>query len=395
MKRVRLAVVGGRRGGSFRRAMAALADKVELSAICDLSAEVVASWQAEYPGVRGFTRYADLLASGASDAVLLATPMPLHARQAIEAMRAGQDVLSEVIAATTLDECWELVETVEATKRTYMLAENYTYMRPNLLVRNLVDQGLFGDLTYAEGAYLHDCRHLMFEPDGELTWRGRLGRVDGNVYPTHSLGPVAQWLGINRTDRLVETATWTSPAVCRQIYAIERFGPDHPAAAAENWRGGDSATTVIRTERGALVVLRVDAVSPRPHTMTHYVLQGTHGAYVAARHAGEDPLVWLAGHSPGTSPPDATWESLWRYAPEYEHPRWRVRGEEAARSGHGGGDFFVIEDFVDAIRQGTPPPIDVYDAVTWSAIYPLSIESVRRGNVPVAIPDFRRRPGAT
>ena len=172
MQPVRLGIVGGRRGGSFRRAMTALADKVQLTAICDLSAAVVAAWQAEYPDVRAFTRYEDLLASGACDAVLLATPMTLHAAQAVQALRAGLHVLSEVIAATTLDECWELVETVEATGCTYMLAENYCYMRPNMLVRSLVEHGLFGQLTYAEGAYIHDCRNLMFTEQGDLTWRG-------------------------------------------------------------------------------------------------------------------------------------------------------------------------------------------------------------------------------
>jgi predicted dehydrogenase len=390
-RRVRLGIVGGRRGGSFRRVMTALADKVELTAICDLSEAVVAGWQTEYPQVRGFTRYDDLLTSGACDAVLLATPLQLHARQAVAAMRAGLDVLSEVIAATTLDECWELVETVEATGRTYMLAENYTYMRPNMLVRRLVDADLFGQLTYAEGAYIHDCRHLMFDEQGGLTWRGELRHLDGNIYPTHSLGPVAQWFGINRTDRLVETLTWTTPAVARQLYAEQRFGPDHARRMQHQWVGGDSATTLVRTGSGAVIVLRVDSASPRPHNMTHYVLQGTRAAYVSGRHGAEDPLIWIDGRSPGHSPPDAAWEPLWRYADEFEHPRWRERGATALQSGHGGGDFFVIEDFVDAIRTGSPPPIDVYDAVTWSAVTPLSIESVAAGGRPVAVPDFQRR----
>jgi predicted dehydrogenase len=271
-----------------------------------------------------------------------------------------------------------------------MLAENYTYMRPNMLVRNLVEHGLFGELTYAEGAYIHDCRHLLFDDEARLTWRGELRWLDGNVYPTHSLGPVAQWLGINRTDSLVETATWTTHSLARRQYAGARFGDDHPLAGPGHWLGGDSATTLIRTARGAVILLRVDSASPRPHNMTHYVLQGTRAAYVSGRHAAEDPLIWIDGRSPGQSPPDAAWEPLWRYAEEYEHPRWRERGGEAGQSGHGGGDFFVIEDFVDAIRTGSVPPIDVYDAVTWSAIMPLSLESVAAGGRPVAVPAFRR-----
>lgn len=389
MERVRLAVVGGRRGGHFGRVLTALAEKVELTAVCDLSAAVTARWREECPWARPFARYEDLLAGGVCDAVLLATPLPLHAGQAVQALRAGLHVLSEVTAAATLEECWELVETVEATGRTYMLAENYCYMRPNMLVRRLVEAGLFGRLTYAEGAYIHDCRHLMFDEAGGLTWRGELRRWDGNLYPTHSLGPVAQWLGVNRGDRLVETLTWTTPAVARQLYAERRFGHDHPAARYA-WIGGDSATTLIRAASGAVIVLRVDVSSPRPHNMTHYLLQGTQAAYVSARHEDEEPLVWIDGRSPGQSPPDAAWEPLWRYADEFEHPRWRERGALAAGSGHGGGDFFVIEDFVDAVRAGSPPPIDVYDAVTWSAISPLSVASVAAGGRPVAVPDFRR-----
>ena len=391
MRRVRLGIVGGRRGGGFRQVMTSLADMVEVTAICDIVEAVLATWLKEYPQVRAFTRYEDLLESDACDAVLLATPMTLHARQAAQALRAGLHVLSEVVAATTLDECWELVETVEATGLTYMLAENYTYMRPNMLVRNLVEHGLFGDLTYAEGAYIHDCRHLMLDADGALTWRGALRHLDGNLYPTHSLGPVAQWLGINRTDRLVETATWTSRSLARRQHVIEQLGAEHPLAGAEHWRGGDTATTVLTTERGALIVLRVDSASPRPHNMTHYALQGTRAAYVSARHHAEDPLIWMDGRSPGQSPPDAAWESLWVHAPEFEHPRWRERGVEAGRGGHGGGDFFVIEDFVNAVRHGTPSPIDVYDAVTWSCIVPLSLESVAAGGQPARVPDFRRQ----
>ena len=136
--------------------------------------------------------------------------------------------------------------------------------------------------------------------------------VNGNTYPTHSLGPVAQWLGINRGDRLVETATWMSPAQAARQYAVDRFGADHPYAAPDHWRHGDSASTLLRTARGAVIVLRFDATSPRPHNMTHYALQGTRGAYASARHSGEDPLIWLDGRSPGQSPPDAAWEPLWR-----------------------------------------------------------------------------------
>ena len=231
----------------------------------------------------------------------------------------------------------------------------------------------------------------MFDTQNEITWRGEMRHIfQGNGYPTHSLGPVAQWLGINRTDRLVSTATWVSPARASQLYVREHLGADHPAAQDSFWQLGDSATTVLQTAKGAVIVLRMDSNSARPHNMTHYALQGTKASYLSARHHGEDPLLWIDGRSPGCSPGDAAWEPLWNYSAEYEHPAWQAWHAEATQAGHGGGDFFVLRDFVEAIEQQTPPPIDVYDAVTWSSVMPLSAQSVAQGNAPVAIPDFGR-----
>lgn len=394
---VKLAVVGGRRGSTFSTALEILKDRVRLTAVCDLSEVVLAHWKETYPHIQTFTSYDELLEKGDCTAVFLATPLQLHAVQAVQAIEAGKHVLSEVVAATTLDECWQLVETVERTGLVYMLAENYCMMRPNMMVGHMVSHGLFGDPIYAEGAYIHDCRALLLTEDSELTWRGRYRRdFNGNSYPTHSLGPVCQWLGINQSDRLVSTATWMTREGAVHRYLVDHLGREHPAAQPGYIRQGDSATTVIQTERGSVIVLRVDWVSARPHNMTHYVLQGSRGAYISARHHREDPIVWLEGISPGASPPDdaaggeAQWESLWKYSDEYEHTLWRDWSSAAAQMGHGGGDFFVILGFVDSIQAGTHPPIEVYDAVTWSAIVPLSAQSVARGNTPVVVPDFAK-----
>lgn len=391
---MRVAIVGGHRGGGYGRTIGVLSDQVTLTAICDVNPDVVAAWQVGRPEVRGFTRFDDLLDSDSCDAVMLATPMGLHAEQAILALRAGKHVLSEVIAACTIEDCWALIDAVEASGKTYMLAENYCYARPVMLVRNLVERGVFGNVSYAEGAYIHDCRPLMFDANHELTWRGQLHREDpGNGYPTHSLGPVAQWLGCsgpNASDRLAEIVCFTTPSEARTRYALELLGPDHPTAAPGFFRAGDSSSTLVRTANGKVAHIRVDSASPRPHNMTHYVLQGMNAAFLSARHAKEDPLIWIHGRSPGEQIGKEEWESLYQYADEFEHPRWRERGEVARDSGHGGGDFLVVEDFVRAVVGGTPPPIDVYDAATWSSVFPLSAESVRRGGKPVELPDFRR-----
>ena len=395
-ERVKLAVVGGHRGAAFDRALESFQERVELTAICDLSEEVLAKWKVRVPGIQTFVSYDEMLGKADCTAVFIATPVFLHAQQAVQALEAGKHVVSEVFAAYTLDECWHLVETVEQTGLVYMMAENYCYMRPNMMVLNMAQQGVFGDLTYAEGAYIHDCRDLLLTDEDEWTWRGRYRQIfNGNGYPTHSLGPVAQWLGVNRPggDRLVSTATWMSSARASSLYVKDRIGPDHRAASDDFWRTGDAATTVIRTEKGAIIVLRVDWASARPHNMTHYVLQGTYASYISARrhHEREDHLVWIDGVSPGSSPQgDAQWESLWEYSDEYEHPYWRDWGAQAGKAGHGGGDFFILKDFLDAIETGSRPPVDVYDAVTWSSIVPLSAQSVARGGAPVEIPNFKK-----
>src|SRR5206468_12479900 len=162
-------------------------------------------------------------------------------------------------------------------------------------------------------------------------------------------------------------------------YVVECYGADHPAAAPGFFRRGDSGCTLLRTERGSVAYVRVDSSSPRPHNMTHCVLQGTEASYLSPRHRGEDPLIWIKGRSPGERIGSEEWEPLWQYSAVYEHPRWRERGAIAREAGHGGRDFFVIEDFVNAVLSGVPPAVDVYDAVIWSSIFPLSMESVRQG----------------
>ncbi|CAA9219418.1 MAG: GH109 [uncultured Chloroflexi bacterium] len=391
---IRAAVVGGRRGRGYRRAFSALPEQVTLSAICDRSEAVLDEWRQEFPELLLFSRYEDLLEADACDAVFIATPIQAHVQQALAALAAGKDVLVEVPAATTLEECWALIEAVERSGRTFMMAENYCYTRPNMMVRHLVEAGVFGRTTYAEGAYIHDTRNLLFTPDGELTWRGQIARdLNGNTYPTHSLGPVAQWLGTTGpapSDRFEELVCYVTPETSRWRYAAEQFGKDHPAAQPDSFRMGDSASVLLRTEGGAVAYIRRDAASQRPHNMTHYALQGERASYLSPRHEREDPLVWIEGRSPGQRFGKEEWQPLWDYASEYEHPRWKLSGAVAREAGHGGGDYFIVEDFVRAVREGTPPAVDVYDAVTWSSVFPLSVESVAQGGQPVKVPDFRR-----
>ncbi|MHA7580352.1 Gfo/Idh/MocA family protein [Paenibacillus vandeheii] len=388
---IRLAIVGGNRGSRFYDLLASLADRISLAAICDLNDQILHHWKEQYPWISTYQSYEQLLQNPDIDAVFLASPMLLHARQSIDALKAGKHVLSEVIAAHTVDEAWELVETVEQTGLVYMMAENYCFSRANLMIRHMAEQGLFGEITYMEGGYIHDLRAIVHQPNGSLNWRGQLHHAfNGMNYPTHSLGPLAQWIAVNKPggDRLDTMSTYVSNTRALRQYFHEQFGGDHPAAQEGYWKQGDCAVTAIRTRKGVLMTLRVDWTSVRPHNMRHYALQGTEGAYLSARHEHEDDLIWLRGRSPVLADGTDTWEPLERFRAEHDHPQWKRWEHHASLSGHGGGDFMVIEEFTSAIKEQRSPAIDVYDAVTWSSLFPLSMESVASGGKPVAIPDF-------
>lgn len=389
--RIRFAVIGAGRGKSFIKATGNPGSTVDLTAICDRNPAALAAWK-DSTEITLYSDFEQVLNDPKIDAVCLATPVHLHARQAIAALNAGKHVLSEVSAAYTIEECWDLVAAVEKSGKTYMMAENYCYTEPALQIRNMVEQGVFGEITYASGSYIHDCRNLLFTPQGELTWRGELRRDigPGNGYPTHSLGPIAQWLGINRTDALKSTATW-----CSGSHAIVNYAKrNHPGQAdyqeSNFWAHADTASTCIRTEKGVLIDIRVDSVSPRPHHMNRYELQGTKASYSLPDGPTHVPLVWIEDRSPTNERGIALeWEPLSNYREEFEHPLWRKHREQAAQAGHGGGDYFILREFSSAISEGRLPMIDVYDAVTWSCITPLSFESVAKGNIPMAVPNFK------
>lgn len=391
---IRFAVIGAGRGRSFIRAATENPDtNVQLVALCDRNAEALSKWK-DADGITLYSEIDQVLNDPHVDAVCVATPVHMHARQAIAALKAGKHVLSEVTAAYTLEECWDLVEAVESSGRSYMMAENYCFSEPVLQVQHMVEQGVFGELTYASGSYIHDCRSLCFTPEGELTWRGALRRDvhPANGYPTHSLGPVARWLGINRTDAFKTMAAWQSGGAHAMTEYAKREHSDRPEYAKENfWAHADTVSTCIRTEKGALIDMRVDTASPRPHHMNRYELQGTKASFSWPDGPTLEPLIWIENRSPQNERGIATeWEPLFKYRDEFQHPLWREGRERAAGTGHGGGDYFVLREFAASIREGRPPLFDVYDAVTWSSITPLSALSIAEGNMPVEVPDFKK-----
>ena len=388
---LRVAVVGVNRGQSFAHSAAFLRDQVRLAALCDIRAAALEPWRDNADDIRLTTDYQQILEDPDIDAVCLATPIKLHARQAIAALEAGKHVLSEVSAAWTLDECRDLIAAARSSDATYMMAENCCFFRHVLMVQQMVERGVFGELTHAEGSYIHAIPELLFDETGELTWRGQLCRDERcDIYPTHSLGPVCKWLGVGQNDHLQSLACWPSSSHAVADYVRRTRGENHPLAQNSKWRLPDTVQISLQTAQNRLIHHRLDIVSPRPHNMNNYALQGTRAAFTSNITPSLEPLIWIEGRSPTQSNGvPIAWEPLYQYADEWEHPLWREHGDEARKTGHGGADYFAIREFAAAIREERPPYVDVYDAVTWSSVTPLSALSLQNGNAPVDVPDWR------
>ena len=389
---VRMGFIGvGARGTGLLEVVLRHED-VAVPAVCDINArnlnralDLVEKSRGKRPEgySNGPADYRRLLEREDVNCVLIATPQELHTDMASDAMKAGKFVGSEVPACCTIDECRRLVAAQRQTKTGYMMLENYLYSSFVMQVQNMAQKGLFGELTYGAGSYIHEIRAMKFNADGSaLTWRGENVRDNiGVIYPTHAIGPVCRWMGVNHAeggDRLVSLVAMSSKSAATHQYAVEKFGPQSFAAKVD-FKNGDTNHALIRTAKGRLIEIRYDTASPRPPGMGQYSLQGTKGAYESA--LGQR-MVYLEGRTAGEK-----WEPLEKYEPQFQHPRWAKEGDRARATGHEGGDYFVIEDFINAVRSGASP-IDVIEAVTWSSIRPLSADSIAGGSKPVEIPDF-------
>jgi predicted dehydrogenase len=396
-KVIRIGIAGAGRGRSFQTSLKAFGGAAELTAICDIDEQLLSQWSQGDSKVATYHDFDRMLADDVCDAVVIATPMQIHARQSIAALRAGKHVLCEVPACLSDREGRDLISAAKASSATYMMAENYCFSRAHMVVEEMVNRGVFGELSYVEGMYVHDCRSLFFKPDGSLTWRGEVhGKVAGNTYPTHSFGPIARWLGIGKQDAMESVYAISTPAVGLADFARRMYGDDHPGAKPGAWAHGDSAACLVKTRLGRVVMLRLDIASSRPHHMSIHELQGTRAVHRKTHGHRDMGLIWIEGRSPGVVlPPSekmgvyyeagAEWEPISKYADEFEHALWRQWGPKAAESGHGGGDLIITAEFIRAIQERVRPSIDVYDAVTWSSIVWLSAESERTGQAVAAI----------
>ena len=371
MSKLRIGIAG-RRGAAFYAGLR-VNPAVELVALCDLDREWLATESAAHGIPQTFDSFTAML--DVVDAVVIATPMQLHAPQAMLALAAGKHVMSEVTACVSLEECWRLVEAVEASGRVYMLSENYCYNEENILIREMVRKGIFGEIYFGEGEYVHDVRFLHHDANGQPTWRyyWQVG-APGNTYITHELGPVMQWFNAQNPGDRIATVTCLGTGV--------HTDPEHPH--------DDTSLTLVKLTSGKLLKMRIDMMSNTPG-MTFYSLQGVNGTYESGRGGGVAGRIWTGpNQSVGWTDPKREWRPVSDYV-EHMPADWRPHVERAKQSGHGGGDFHTGRLFVQSILDGSPPDVDIYQAMEWTAAGLCSQLSIAQGGLPIRVPDFRNR----
>jgi len=284
-----------------------------------------------------------------------------------------------VPSAYTLEDCWRLVETAERMRKHCLLMENCNYDRPEMMVFNMARQGLFGEILHAECGYLHDLRGIKFEDAHEGLWRrAHSMKRNGNLYPTHGLGPVANVLDNNRGDRFESLVSLSSPSRGLQEWAESHY-PEGDPKRQEQYVCGDVNTSLIRTANGKTIVVSFSTNLPRPYSRVHMV-QGTKGLF-----HGYPNRVYVEGRGPVDR-----WQDYDACLAEFDHPLWKDLTQRSEGAGHGGMDF--IEDYrlVKCLHEGLPTDMNVYDAASISAVGPLSEWSVANGGRPVEFPDFTR-----
>jgi hypothetical protein len=385
---VRIGMVGiGLQGGSHVENFLKIPN-CRITAVCDIR-EARTTWarqavvEAGHPapivysrGARDFER---LCETEDLDLVFTATPWEWHVPVMLAAMKNGKHAATEVPAAMFLDDCWAIVEAAEKHRRHAVMMENCNYDRPEMMVLNIVRQGLFGELLHAEGGYLHDLRAIKFERRDEGLWRRAWSaKLDGNLYPTHGLGPIANCLDINRGDRFDYLVSMSSPSRGLQDWAAEHLPPDAPERR-ERFVLGDVNTSLIKTALGRTVMVQHCTNLPRPYSRIHQV-QGTKGLFQGYPHR-----LYIEGRGKPHQ-----WVDAVDARKEFDHPLWTAIEARAAGAGHGGMDF--IEDYrlIKCLNEGLPTDMNVYDAAALSAVVELSVKSTAKKSRAEEFPDFTR-----
>ena len=385
---VRLAYVGiGGQGSSHVRNLLKIPG-CRITAVCDIRAERT-DWATKAitekgdpapavynKGPRDFER---LCETEDLDLVYNATPWEWHVPIMLAAMKNGKHTATEVPAAMTIEDCWAIVESAEKLRKHCVMMENCNYDQMEMMVYNMVRQGAFGEILHGEGGYLHDLRAIKFADQGEGLWRREWAKkLNGNLYPTHGLGPVANCMEINRGDRFDYLVSMSGPSRGLQDWAKEHTPPDSPKRN-EKYVLGDVNSSLIKTARGRTILVEHNTNLPRPYSRIHLV-EGTKGLF-----QGYPSRVYIEGRGK-----EDEWQDATALLEEFEHPLWKEIAEIAKGAGHGGMDF--IEDYrlIKCLREGQPTDMNVYDAASLSAVVHLSVQSVAKKSAAVEFPDFTR-----
>lgn len=399
---VRAAFIGvGARGGTHAKFFAAL-EGTEVVAICDLYEDLVkekTQWVNEAGGPnrhKNIKQYwgdenlwKTMLQEVRPDVVFIATNWANHAPMAIGAMEQGAHAFVEVPIATTIQDMWDIVDVSERTQKHCMMLENVNYSRDELMFLNMCRQGLIGEILHGEAAYIHELRWQMEEQErGTGSWRTyHYAKRNGNLYPTHGLGPVAQYMNLARgEDTFGSLVSFSTPARGRALYAEKNYPKDHKWNQL-NFKGGDLNTSIIKTTMGKTIMVQWDETSPRPYSRLN-LIQGTKGTL-----AGFPTRVALEGGVEGITKDHHSWvqgEQLEQLYAKYDHPLYKRLNEVAKGSGHGGMDGIMVYRIVECLQKGFPLDQNVYEGCLWSAVAPLSERSVASGGAPQPFPDFTR-----
>jgi len=364
LSKLNIGIVGLRRGRSFYAAVEAHKG-ARIHVLCDMSEEALSEAAEMARQAEKYTSYEEMLDTSELDAVIVGTPMHLHAPQSVMALERGIHVLSEVTAAVFIEQCRDLVIACTHSGATYMLSENCNYMKPNVLVKALANRGLFGELYYAEGEYLHELKELNERTPWRRLWQTG---VRGITYGTHSLGPILSWM---QGDRIVR--------VC-----CEGSGSHYADPRGDHYHD-DTSVMLAKTAKGALIKVRVDMVSERPSVTCTYQLQGTKGAYESTRCRDEMDRIWLTDLCVEKD----VWKNLHELEEEYLPDIWQHTSETATKAGHGGSDYFVVLDFLRAISGEIPCPIGIHEAMDMTLPGLVSQQSIEREGEWLAVPDSR------
>ncbi len=388
--RVAFVGLGGRGKGAVRRYT--FLEGVKIVALCDLVQENLEMAQDILEGAglpeaelySGPEDWKKVCEREDVDLVYVCTHWDLHTPIAVYAMEQGKHVATEVPAAISIEECWQLVNTAEKTRRHCMQLENCNYDFFELATLNMVRQGLLGEIVHAEGAYIHDLRASNFNEENGYweMWRLRHNQTrNGNLYPTHGFGPICHVLNIHRGDKMEYLVAVASDQFGMTEFAKKKFGEDSDYATREYARG-DMNTTLIKTAKGKSIMIQHDVTSPRPYSRIH-LLSGTKGF------VQKWPVQGIALEPFAHQFLEE--DEMEKILADYEHPITKEVGELARTvGGHGGMDFTMDYRLIHCLRNGLPLDQDVYDAAEWSAITELSEKSIENQGMPVKVPDFTR-----